>query len=65
MEEKVKKADRCYLLGLITVIILIGYYEPAHILYVSMSTEVQRKAASGDIIKSQWAGVSYQMQPAR
>ena len=30
-----------------------------------MSTEVQRKAASGDIIKSQWAGVSYQMQPAR
>ena len=54
--KKMRKA-RCFLLGLIIVIILIGYYAHAFILCIHMSTEVQRKAASGDIRKTQWGVV--------
>ena len=56
MEEKVK--SQMFSLRLTIVIILIGYYAPAPILCVSMSTDVKRKAVSSDFPKSQWGVVA-------
>ena len=52
MEENVK--TQMFPLGLIIVIILIECHAPESIVCVSMSTDVLRKAASGDIHNSQW-----------
>ena len=60
MEENVK--TQMFPIGLVIAFILIGYYAPGSIFCVSMSTEVQRKAASVILVTP--SGVSRQSQPA-
>ena len=52
MEENVK--TQMSPVGFIIAFILFGYYAPDSIFCVSMSTEDQRKTASGDISNTQW-----------